>query len=203
MRKVKRRVFRRRVRYAMNSMAELKHLTYNYSSLTIDWSGQWVNLNALAVSGAASGRIGRRVTPKSVTWNLTFTNTAQNDPHTVSMFVIRDTQTTNGAAPTAGQLLNTVGANTAPNSLVNLDNTGRFKILMRKQFVLEDRDSGDASFVMRKSLRVRPIPITFDGDASTNWDRNCLWVMFISSADPAAGNVVGVTGSVRIAYTDS
>lgn len=169
----------------------------------MDWTGRLHSFNLIAQGTSQTTRVGNKITPKMIVWRLRFYNSLQNDPRAITMIVFRDRQQVGDSAPSPSDLISpaTIGTTAAPHALLNTANVGRFKILFRRTWTLEDKDSGKSSVVSIRTLRSAPVTIRFNGGNTTDIEGNGLYCLWISDGDPAADAVL-MTGEIRMWYTD-
>lgn len=188
----------------MSGKAEKKINETLYANAECDWAGRMHTYNTIAGGTAYNQRVGRAVKPYGIGYNFTIANSNQNLPHTWSLIWFRDTQQVGDTNPTPSQLLNSsaVGTVQAPNSMLNINNRGRFKVIKRLTFCIQDRDSGLAQRVIKGYIKLRNSPeIRYNGSGSTDIERNGLYLLLISSSDPLNDDSY-VSGETRMYYTD-
>lgn len=191
------------------SLAEQKFLDTNVIDATLAANMVHFNLCVIPQDNTESGRIGRKVTIKSIAFHGVLTLdaavTSANTSNNIRMMLVQDKQT-NGAEFAATDLLDT----NAILSFNNLANSGRFRIL-HSDWIDLNTDGGVELGVLpswgTKSIWVNfykkcNIPIEYDNtavDGSIGTVRtNSLWMIF----QTIDAERVGVSGIARVRYTD-
>ena len=82
------------------------------------------------------------------------------------------------------------------SSILNRDNMGRFTILLDKQLNL----TANTSAIMVKEMVPLNFHARYNGTASTDIEKNGVYLMLVSSDNT---NQVGVVGVCRVAYYDN
>jgi len=147
-------------------------------------------------------RIGRKITVKKIKWrfriDLPATATAGNTSDQVRLVVLLDKQA-NGAAPAVTD----VYADNNVLSFRNLDNTGRFVVLMDRQYGINTESGISTSFgekiIVDTFFKGCNIPVDYTANVGdvTDIASNNLVTLAMSR-----NGFAGVTGKLRISYTD-
>lgn len=185
-------------------MAEKKHRTFHYTlPAEVDWVGRTHPCCDIAQGVGTQQRVGNKILPVYLTWTMEAQNIAQNEPHMLRMMIYRDTQQVGDNTPGVTEVLDNANLLTvsAPFSLLNTANAGRFRILYNRMFRLEDRDSGEATKHLKGTLKLRPNVVQYNGSTAGDIERNGLYILWITNANPD-DNAVTINGSIRLWYTD-
>lgn len=202
----KRRVgnFSNRVKTVVRSMAEKHVSTILYENAECTWDGRLHSYNLIAQGDGQSDRTGRMIQPTAIAYNFGVTNSNQNDPHTWTFIWFRDNQQVGDTLPTASQLLTPEAINTvrAPLAMLNLNNRGRFTVIKRRQFTVQDKDSGYSQMSFKGYIRLpKGKAIRYNGSGTGDIERNGFYLLIISSSDPA-NNDSFLNGETRMYYAD-
>jgi len=197
--------FRSRVVRAVRSFAERKRITLTATAAEFDNTGHRVYLDQIAQGSGEGERVGRMITPYSLTAKVKIYNvgTTSSAPAAWSVFLVQDMQTVGDAHASVSEILSENGTALAPMGLMNVANKGRFKILRRWQGILGYSSSGvsaqrylDIYYKFKKVKNIR-----YNGSASTDIEANSLMLVFISDKDPT-DNLTYYTGQFRMWYSD-
>ena len=195
---------------------ELKYLDVTLSALNVtDTSGAVQSLNTLAQGDGIGDRTGNKVRYKSIQIDFQI-DTAGGSlgalplaSEASRMYVIQDKQQVSDTAPAPSDMFENPALVYSPR--LNKVNQGRFKILF---------DSGPVSHAMiasqftpvatltafpptdrphRGFYRRFDIPVTFNGTASTDIQKNGLYAVWLTNV---AGDTVDYGGNSRIRFID-
>lgn len=106
-----------------------------------------------------------------------------------------DTQQISDTSPVLTDVLTTA----TPESLLNLSNAGRFKILYRKTFIVTPATGGRPAIEITKFFNLQK-HVRYNGPATTDIQKNGLYIAFVSSETV---NYPTIVGSSRIGYHDN
>lgn len=190
----------------MRSRAEPKAIALAWTTSAphpVDWNASPTSVYLVSQGTDIGQRVGNVITPRKLVWNFTFVNNNTSDNRVVTVCFIRDKRTQNsGTAPSWSDVFEgAVIDATRPNNLVNLLNAGRFDILYRKQFVLSDQNAEGQQRILKGVLRLKPIPIRFNGTGATDIESNPIYMYTCGGSDPTAAEIK-MTGQIRMWYTD-
>lgn len=189
------------------SSGEQKFLDTSTSDVDITSTMTFTNIGVIAVGSGESGRVGRKLTVKSIHVRyqlvLKTATVAINTSNIVRCMLVQDTQT-NGAQFAANQLFDSDDI----LSFRNLANSGRFKILFKREYTMQTTGGvpSGAAFVFAQANRYINInkrvfvPMEYDdtdGTVSTQ-KSNSLW--WITQAEKSV--ICGGAGIIRVRYTD-
>lgn len=177
-------------------------LTLGATALLASTTNATGQLNVgLLQNATATGRVGQKITLKSIQIKLACTLAAGAvDTDIAHIWLVQDTQC-NGAAATAADVFVAVGA--VGNQMRNVENGARFKIL--KHFVFRmNADAGVAAafggdFQQQECFLQCNIPVTYNAatGAITEIKTNNLFFVYGSTAATAT-----TSGVARLRYTD-
>lgn len=184
----------RYIRGLVNS--EMFHYDTTFSSAAIVSTGANTHLTALAQGDSATGRTGNSILLRSLTYRFRLeVNSAVTLDTGVTVIIFIDTQQVSDTSPAVTDVLTTATC----ESLLNLNAVGRFKILSRKTYILTPASGGRPAIEVNNTMNLYK-HVRYNGTASTDVQKNGLYVMFISS-EPT--NTPVVTGAFRIGYHDN
>lgn len=170
-------------------------------------------VNGLALGTTASTRIGRQVALKSLTFRMehssgqTTTSTGKV-PATCRILLVYDGQT-NGANPLATDVLDSA----VPESLLNLSNRDRFRVLREWKYQVASQDINTSAVPSSRIIKgFVKIPKAYQkttynaGNAGTSADITTggLFMIFIwDSARSVWATAQGIcSGNIRVRYSD-
>lgn len=198
------KVFKARVANAVRSMAEKKFNILTYVDAECDWSGRMHSYNAISQGEGQQNRISRMIQPLSVYYNFCVRNDSPTLPNIVSFIWLRDSQQKGDQDPSPTDVLTAanVGGPAAPNSLLNLNNVGRFSVLRRLTMRLAINGTDSNCRIVKGYIKLRPgHNIRYNGTATTDIEKNGIYLLIISSGNPVDDDVK-ITGETRLCYTD-
>lgn len=176
--------------------SEMLHVDTSFSGTTIPNTGTVTHLTAISQGDTAAGRTGNSLLLRSLTYRARFEiNSAVTSNTAITMIVFMDKQQVSDTAPAPGDIL--TGLST--ESLLSLNTGGRFRIMMRKSYVLTPASGGRPAIEIAKYFNIQK-HVRYNGTASTDIQKNGLYVLLISSE---ATNVPSITGNFRIGYHDN
>lgn len=165
----------------------------------------------------ASQRIGRQVNIRKIVLKGIMASQPESYNGMVRIMLVYDAQT-NASAFTLGTLLKGNGGQVFIDSLQNLDNRDRFKIIVDKQFMLQKHVLGDnnatpvvlatsgASHKFLKMHKKLRLPVVFNnnstggiGDITTG----SLYCIVMHTLQSNATNAIGYNFQWRVRYYDS
>lgn len=155
-----------------------------------------VNLNQIAAGDDANQRNGNSILAKYVILNYNVLMNVATATAACRVMIVVDTENT-GTDPTAAQILQNSAATYNVSSPINIDNTARFTILADQKFTLSN--TGNQS-VIRKVYRKLNFHIKFTTTATTGFQKNSVYIMFMSTS---ATNEPIITWQTRVAYYDN
>jgi len=209
-RRFKRTGFAKRVRRViLNSVAEKKRVLHTERSAEVDWTGRRMNLSLIAQGTGEDQRIGRMVTPHSITCRATLRNTdaVATDRYGYQVLLVQDLQTVGDTPAAVSEILSDVGTAYAHIGLMNVNNKGRFKILKRWSGNLMPTSSSSTTATYKTFDFYYKFPsravknLRYNGSASTDIEANHLSLIWLTNADPA-NDAVLLDANVRLWYTD-
>lgn len=192
------------------STSELKFLDTSKAETTVANTGTILNTSLCVIpqDGTESGRVGRKVTAKSLMIRGEYTMAAPTDvgaTDALCRFIVYHDKQTNGAAAGVTDILETA----AYQSFNNLANKGRFRILCDKKMNLQAQGAaasgagytfGEQRKGFEKYLKLN-LPLEYDNSATTGaittQRSNNIGVLAIS-----VGGVMQITYTARLRYTD-
>lgn len=185
----------RGVRYIKGLVnSEKHHFDTAFSSATIPSAGNITHLTSLAQGDTSVTRTGNSVLLKDCYMHLFMAvNPSVLTQSRVRMILFFDKQQISDTLPTVTDVL----AAASTESMLNLNASGRFKIVYSREFILRANNNG--SLVLHKFFKFHT-HVRFNGTAGTDIQRNGLYVLFIGSE---ATNTPTVSGTFRIGYHDN
>ncbi len=149
----------------------------------------------------ADERIGHEIRVRGLQWKGTWISTAADGFSTiVRMIIIQDKQQISDGIPAAADVLN---AATDVNSLLAFNATSkgkRFRVLYdRNMIVTQGQITAD---IVVKGFRKLNSRVMFNGPASTDIQRNGIYVGFMANEAPASTDIT-MSIFFRLFYTDS
>lgn len=185
----------RGVRYIKGLVnSEKYHFDTAFSAASIPSAGNVTHLTALAQGDTNATRTGNSVLLKDCYMHLFLAiNTAIVSQSRVRMILFFDKQQVSDTAPAVTDVL----AAASTESMLNLNASGRFKVVYSREFILRANQNG--SLVVHKFLKFNT-HVRFNGTAGTDIQRNGLYVLFIGSEGTYQPSV---TGTFRIGYHDN
>lgn len=187
----------RGVRYLKGLVnSEMLHLDTNFSAASVLGSGAVSHLTAIAQGDTSAGRTGNSLLLRSLSYRFKLEiNSSVTSNTTVTMIIFQDTQQVGDTSPAATDVL--AQANTY--SLLSTLTAGRFKILKRKSYLLTPASGGRPAIEQKGFMKLYS-HVRYNGTASTDIQKNGLYVLFISSEST---NTPTVNGTFRIGYHDN
>lgn len=176
--------------------SEMLHLDTNFSSATIIGTGAVTHLTAINQNDTSAGRTGNSLLLRSLAYRFKLEiNSSVSSNTTITMLIFQDTQQVGDTSPATTDVL--ASANTY--SLLNTNTAGRFKVLLRKSFLLTPATGGKPAIEVKNYLNVYS-HVRFNGTSSSDIQKNGLYVLFISSESV---NYPTISGTFRIGYHDN
>lgn len=173
-----------------------KHtLDTGITSGAIDYNGSVTNLNSIAQGDTRVNRQGRTVLAKYLSGRIAIYNNATAGSCTVRLFIVCD-KMNQGSAPSVSDILEGVGANTAPLSALKQINTQRFKILWSR---LTTTDTNNPIQLFKYYLPMST-HLYFDGANATDYQKNALFLVMISDQQT---NTPSINLYNRLAFYDN
>lgn len=198
------RRFRRKINPGILALKKIKkmiQIKYNDESLSTNIASDAPVITHVSAIGAGtdeSDRVGDQLLAQSIHLRVQYTQ-AVDTTAIVRTIIVIDRQQVGDTAPTFAQLL--TSASVEQN--LNLSTAGRFQVLWDHTKVLMPL-SADANikYYINKYIKLRkPVSIRYNGTASTDIQKNGIYLMQISDR-AAASSPVGQTGTIRLGYTD-
>lgn len=196
----------KRVNYYMRKFAEKKSCAVGpWATEEVDYTGHRHSMCLIAQGSGEDQRIGRMITPHSFTAKIQLTNIATASSANVvtwTAVIIRDNQQVGDAIPALSDVFNSMGTTSAPMSLIQAGNKGRFSILRRWSGVLyATTGAGNTRYLDLYHRFKKPFNVRYNGTASTDIEANGLVFALITNR-PGTDNFVYATGVGRLWYTD-
>lgn len=182
------------------SEAELKVIDTSFSAVGIPNAGGSISTLTNMVKGLdGNDRIGDDIYIRSIGLRGdVIMNTTANSTVAVIM-IIQDNQT-NAALYTTAALLENTTAGTSVTSYLNKDNSGRFKVLYRKQVQLSDNGNQVVHINYFKECN---IPINYNQvNGGTIADLTCKSLSIVMISNESLNEPV-FTGNARLRFVDS
>lgn len=176
--------------------SEMLHKDTTFSAASITATGAITPLTDLGTGDTFQSRTGNSMLLRSLSYRYKIAiNPAVTANTTVCVIIFQDTQQIGDTSPVVTDILNT--ANTF--SLLSLSTSGRFKILSRKSYTLTPASGGKPA-IENKGYHNLYSHVRYNGTATTDIQKNGLYVLFISSE---ATNTPTADGTFRIGYHDN
>lgn len=176
--------------------SEMFHADSNFSSAAITATGSNTHLTPLAQGDTSALRTGNSILLRSLTYRYRLeVNSAVTSNTAITIIIFFDTQQISDTSPTVSDVL----ASASPESLLNLNSAGRFKILSRKTIILTPASGGRPAVEIKNSMNLYK-HVRYNGTAGSDVQKNGLYVLFISSE---ITNTPTVSGTFRIGYHDN
>lgn len=176
--------------------SEMLHVDKTYSAASINNGGVVTLLSNMAQGDTDSTRTGNSVLARSLTYRLKFDiSSSVSHSSQVNFVLFWDTQQVGDTSPAYTDIFSSA----IPEALMNLNTAGRFKIIKRQLISLTPATGGRPSIEVHGTFDFRK-HIRFNGTASTDIQKNGLYVAFISNE---ATNTPNVTGLIRLGYHDN
>nr|QGF19358.1 hypothetical protein [Antarctic circular DNA molecule] len=188
---------------AWNATKYLKGLVnselYHYDSTvsaTISSTGFLTNLTAIAIGDSSATRTGNSILAKSINYRFKLEiNSVVSGSTSVVVMLVQDTQQVADTNPIIADILQTVN----PQSLLNLNTAGRFKVISRKNYFLSPSSGGKGAYEVSGFHKMYS-HIRYNGATTSDTQKNGIYLLAISSE---AVNVPTITGTYRLAYHDN
>ena len=163
-------------------------------STTVGTTANVALLNNIATGDTANTRTGISVLLKYAYISLTFnrSTSATTAYSQLRMLLVQDTEQVGDTSPVYSDVME----GGLSSSILNRDNMGRFTILLDKQLNL----TANTPAIMVKEMVPLNFHARYNGTASTDIEKNGVYLMLVSSDNT---NQVGVVGVCRVAYYDN
>lgn len=112
------------------------------------------------------------------------------------MALVKDTQQVADTQPTITDIFD---SQTSPQTMINLSNSGRFKLLWRKTQFLTPSSGGRSAMEINKYFKLYD-HVRYNGTASTDIQKNGYYFVIITSEST---NFPTVNGTIRVGYHDN
>lgn len=193
------------IKKTIEQRAEKKRTIYDIATgdpVEVDWTGRIHHLTAIAAGTAVTERVGRRVRLHGLNMRFRVERLSNTDfPIAFTMMVVLDTQQVGDNAPSASDIVAYTGDRDCGMGILNKANVPRFKVLYRNTFLLADIQSGMNAQLIDKYLRLPAVNVGYNGTASTDIERNGLYLCMFSGGDPAADEIF-ISGEACMTFTD-
>lgn len=187
---------------------ELKAIDVTITNTGINTTGSSQLINGIAIGDSINGRIGRKVTMKSLMLrgNIAWDNGGPSNTQTFRVLVVYDKQT-NATLATAGDVFSTASGLT----MQNLANRERFLVLMDKQYTVGPVSNAATttylaspqSFNIKKFIKLSH-SVIYGTDAALIADIASGSLLIVTIGTAAAGNGDGnLNLQTRMRYTDN
>jgi len=175
----------------------LLHKDFGYSAgTTITNTGFITSLNAIGQDDTSSGRTGNSILVRNIAMRFKLEiNTAVTLDSQVMLMLIQDTQQVSDTNPTISDVLTTV----TPESFLNLNNAGRFRVVWRKTYTLSVAGGGRPAVEVVKYFKVYD-HIRYNGNGVNDIQKNGYYLIAVSSENT---NYPTIVGSTRVGYHDN
>lgn len=176
--------------------SETFHKDSNYSG-SLGAQYNITPITNIAQGDSESQRTGNSILLRNIYLRLQFTiNAATTLSSTYTMALIKDTQQISDTQPAITDIFN---SQTAPSTMMNLNTSGRFKLIWRRTNILTPASGGRPAMEITKYWKVYD-HVRFNGSASTDYQKNAYFFIIITS-EPT--NFITVDGNIRVGYHDN
>lgn len=142
-------------------------------------------------------RTGNSILLRNIYVRLAFSINASVTGQTrIMMALIKDTQQISDTQPAITDIFD---SQTIPETMINLNNSGRFKIVWRKTNFLTIASGGKSSFELNKYFKVYD-HVRYNGSTSTDIQKNGYYFVIVTSE---ATNYPSVDGTIRVGFHDN
>jgi len=193
--------------FASQGGKELNFLDTPLAATVIDTTGAITLLNGMVQGTSASQRIGRKISIKSIQLRLQHGMGSTGLSTMCRVAIVLDLQS-NGAAPAWLDVFDNSTSLSAPHTMRNISNAGRFKVLWSHFFTLTGSNasglSTDDTFINDEWYKRCDIPVNYNaGVAGTVGDIQTGGLFYMTLGSTAAGTAAAsTTGTIRIRYAD-
>lgn len=184
--------------------SELKSVTNTATSQAISYNGLVLKQTNISQGDTHFSREGNSVLAKYLTIKGTVSLAGTSNANPVSIYVVQDKRridfTTDRTLVASDMFENTGGPN-APNSMINVNAIGRFKILASKRFMLASGTSSQKQF----EFNVKDINchVKWQYNPGTGDLQNHIYLIALSDGIPSSGNEPILNYVGRFKYYDN
>jgi len=177
--------------------SEMLHKDFNYSAGTaVSSTGFVTHLTAISQDDTVSGRTGNSLLLRNISMRFKIeVNPSVTTNSSLLLMLVKDTQQIGDTTPSITDIL----ASAAPESLLALGTSGRFKIIWRKTHILTNLAGGRSAIEVVKYFKLYD-HIRYNGTASSDIQKNGYYLVAISNE---ATNVAYIAGTSRVGYHDN
>ena len=154
-------------------------------------------LNHIAQGDGVDFRTGNSILVKRLVMNgYMYINSSQTSNTRVMLAIVLDKQQVSDTTPSITDIFSSAGD---PSTLLNVNNTGRFKIVWRRQYTMEAQTVGSSSKQLKLFKRFH-FHTRYNGTADTDIQKNGLYLVMITS-EPSLYPVINI--NARLSYHDN
>lgn len=174
--------------------SEKFHFDTNIATSINGTTGNVQCLNLIPQGDGESARTGRSILLKDVYIRARMYKDPAATVSRVMCALVQDLQTISDTVPSFTDIFQS----TTPETFMNLQTAGRFKVLMRKTYIL-DSDNPQKELIKFKKVYTH---LKYNGSAAADIQKNALYLVWISS-ETGLTNPVTISGGARIGYHDN
>lgn len=202
----KKKLFKKRVQRVINQNAEKKFTQLNHVSGDANNSvGYVVPLYSVANGTSRNERVGDYVQPTGITFTCQYVGVSNtNFCDRFCIMFIRDNETISGAAPLLSDILETTVNALAPDSLLNDNTLGRFKVIKRIVTTVGDQGTDNNFKCLKGRVRLpwsKQHIIRYSGTGGNTFYKNQIYMVICASPD-VGDNAVSFNCMTRSWFTD-
>lgn len=162
-------------------------------------TGSILNLVGIAQGDDDNQRNGNSIKLKRITIKGTIAhdNGTSVKPGVVKLWIIRDKQQQADTSPTYTEVFD----ENSIHPFLNPDNVGRFQILASRTINLSDTSILKKTFSV--SVPFKNLHVRYNGSATSDIQRNGIYMLYISSNNSAGGSGPYFQGQSRVYYYDN
>lgn len=181
--------------------SELKSVQHVYGVQYISWNGSIYHMSDVVQGDQHNQRNGMSILGKYLTINGTMKLQGSTQTNVITLYVVLDVQRVYGSTPGVSDFLDSTGGYQVTNSMIQVNSRGRFKILKKMRFVLNNNGREQKCF----QINIKNINKHIKwGYASTNELQNHVYFIAVSDHDATdTGNIPRLDFNARFKYYDN
>lgn len=186
-------------RFVATLKPEIKYHDTSASGLNVPVTGTVDTITDIAQGDTVNTRTGNAINVVSITVKGSINSVANGAYYRVAL--VQDKQQIADTSPTAGTIFSDGVASANPvTALPTIANLARFNVLWMSKIFSGTVITGTNQIAYYEFTRKTNIKVSYNGTASTDIEKNGLYVVFLT--DDAA-NAVDFNGLARLGFTDS
>lgn len=176
--------------------SEMYHYTQTATSTPLA-TGDIIPLTNIAVGDTDVTRTGNSIFVRSITMNFNCSqHPARTDNTFVRMILFIDTQQISDTNPTLTDIL----ASQNPNSLLKLQNSGRFKILKNWEFYINSVNNTGKVIKYYRNIKHH---VRYNDVNSTDIQKGGIYLLIVSNVTPVQNQPPTLQYQIRVGYHDN